>query len=281
LNKKIIEDAVAYQDLVNAPKLGEQKVASPEQKAVIDGFFKEAATPLQIPVEIEVDLTATEEEAALIREVIGNPDFSIETPEEYEKYARLTLTEAADIPEHMSQGLVTEAAEIFDMDKKLRYYKKPIDDVNLLEELGDNAWYLIHDLRLRHRRGYPIPTGIWTWDQPKGAIKGLAKIFGDLSHSLMSLTVAYHDIVTGFACQPHGEVVEQRGMQELQFVVQTLNQLAFMSNHTWASIWTTNIKKLVGKRYRGKFKYAEAITRDLDGERQLLEDQATKGTEDQ
>jgi NTP pyrophosphatase (non-canonical NTP hydrolase) len=43
---------------------------------------------------------------------------------------------------HGVLGLVTESAELADAIKKRLAYGKPIDQVNLSEELGDIEWYL-------------------------------------------------------------------------------------------------------------------------------------------
>jgi len=43
---------------------------------------------------------------------------------------------------HGALGLVTEAGEIADVMKKKLAYNKPIDGINLLEELGDVMWYV-------------------------------------------------------------------------------------------------------------------------------------------
>jgi NTP pyrophosphatase (non-canonical NTP hydrolase) len=42
---------------------------------------------------------------------------------------------------HAALGLVTEAAEVADVLKKHIFYGKPIDSVNLKEEVGDGMWY--------------------------------------------------------------------------------------------------------------------------------------------
>jgi len=42
---------------------------------------------------------------------------------------------------HVAMGLVTESAEFLDVFKKYIFYGKPIDKVNLKEELGDSTWY--------------------------------------------------------------------------------------------------------------------------------------------
>lgn len=48
---------------------------------------------------------------------------------------------------HASIGMQTEAAEFSDMLKKHFFYGKPLDKVNLREELGDQLWYIAMALR--------------------------------------------------------------------------------------------------------------------------------------
>ena len=43
---------------------------------------------------------------------------------------------------HMILGMQTEVAEIADVYKKCIAYKKPLDYVNIKEELGDAMWYI-------------------------------------------------------------------------------------------------------------------------------------------
>jgi NTP pyrophosphatase (non-canonical NTP hydrolase) len=43
---------------------------------------------------------------------------------------------------HMILGMQTEVAEIADVYKKCIAYKKPLDLVNIKEELGDAMWYI-------------------------------------------------------------------------------------------------------------------------------------------
>jgi NTP pyrophosphatase (non-canonical NTP hydrolase) len=42
---------------------------------------------------------------------------------------------------HAAMGLTTEAVEFLDALKKWIFYGKPIDNVNLAEEIGDSEWY--------------------------------------------------------------------------------------------------------------------------------------------
>jgi NTP pyrophosphatase (non-canonical NTP hydrolase) len=43
---------------------------------------------------------------------------------------------------HAAIGMVTESGEFMDMLKKHLFYGKPLDEVNLNEELGDQIWYI-------------------------------------------------------------------------------------------------------------------------------------------
>ena len=43
---------------------------------------------------------------------------------------------------HAGMGMVTEAAEFVDVLKKHAFYGKPLDKVNLAEEIGDLFWYI-------------------------------------------------------------------------------------------------------------------------------------------
>jgi len=43
---------------------------------------------------------------------------------------------------HCAMGLCTEAGEFMDHLKKHIFYGAPLDPVNLIEELGDNQWYV-------------------------------------------------------------------------------------------------------------------------------------------
>ena len=43
---------------------------------------------------------------------------------------------------HAGMGMQTESAEFTDMLKKHVFYGKPLDKVNLREELGDQLWYI-------------------------------------------------------------------------------------------------------------------------------------------
>lgn len=62
---------------------------------------------------------------------------------EYQKKAKRTMAELGNTMDniHMCLGLQTEAAELSDVFKKFIAYDKPVDWVNVREELGDLLWY--------------------------------------------------------------------------------------------------------------------------------------------
>ena len=67
---------------------------------------------------------------------------------DYDKVgSRMTHSEKMVDLQHAGMGLVTESAEFVDMLKKHLYYGKPLDEVNLKEEISDLLWYSALALR--------------------------------------------------------------------------------------------------------------------------------------
>lgn len=66
----------------------------------------------------------------------------IKTYQSKTKRTLANLPTSFDNEMHMALGLVTEAGEFADVYKKALAYKKPIDYINLKEELGDMLWYI-------------------------------------------------------------------------------------------------------------------------------------------
>lgn len=67
------------------------------------------------------------------------------TFKEYQLEAKRTCPSLGDDEldyTHMRLGIITEIAEIADIFKKHIAYKKPIDFINLKEEIGDTCWYI-------------------------------------------------------------------------------------------------------------------------------------------
>ena len=66
---------------------------------------------------------------------------------EYSKYVVKTLTCQDTLLQddiHMLMGMTTEVGELTDAYKKHIFYPKPLDVVNVKEEIGDLMWYVIN-----------------------------------------------------------------------------------------------------------------------------------------
>lgn len=62
-----------------------------------------------------------------------------ESPPTQEVHARLANSVRGL---HAAMGIATEAGELVDQFKKHIFYGKPLDRINLIEEVGDLMWYL-------------------------------------------------------------------------------------------------------------------------------------------
>ena len=66
----------------------------------------------------------------------------------FSEYIKLAKNTRADLPSvwdnniHMILGMATEVAEIQDVFKSALAYGKPLDMINLQEELGDLMWFI-------------------------------------------------------------------------------------------------------------------------------------------
>lgn len=68
--------------------------------------------------------------------------FSFKTYQEQALLTNKAEYEAEYNRKHAGYGLVTEIGEIVDAFKRQEFYKKPLDLVNLKEEVGDALWYV-------------------------------------------------------------------------------------------------------------------------------------------
>lgn len=76
------------------------------------------------------------------------------TIEQYKELSQRTLSEKFYVNDqktknllHAAIGLSTESNEILDHMKKVVFYGKELDPVNLMEEIGDQFWYIAILLR--------------------------------------------------------------------------------------------------------------------------------------
>lgn len=191
----------------------------------------------------------------------------ITTLAEYQQLAARTCSDLGSPEEnllHMNLGIITEIGEFLDPIKKNLAYKKPLDKVNLGEELADAAWYIAN----RNRLLAPIH-----WSQIEDAPEiGFKALIEDFDKHFGKLEKIDDVIQAALGVQPDAE----------EFDVHNL--AAFMGTPTMAILYTiaqyyeldffqlltNNIEKLK-IRYPEKFTEEKALNRDLNCERQALE----------
>ena len=85
---------------------------------------------------------------------IKNKVSKIKTILEYQGLAARTCpslgTEQGLDERHMNLGVITEVGETLDIFKKFLAYNKPMDLVNLGEELADISWYIVNKCRIEN-----------------------------------------------------------------------------------------------------------------------------------
>lgn len=149
---------------------------------------------------------------------------------------------------HMKMGVMTEIGEIVDIFKKNLAYGKPIDVVNLGEEIADVAWYIVN----------------WdTFNEMLSSVKETAKneSLGDILQSLDWINNYYSVCIDN----DYFETNEQLGL---------LKSIADYYNLNFYELLDKNIAKL-RTRFPEKFTEEAALNRDLEKERQILEGNAS------
>lgn len=162
---------------------------------------------------------------------------------------------------HMNLGVITEIGEVLDIFKKNLAYKKPIDVINLGEELADISWYIVNKCRF-----HQIPLGN-NFDIVKAEIAELlaTKMFIEqgLSKDLKAEALM-HPLLQAY-CGPTDSIFSAPIIQ-----LAILANIAEWYELDFFQLLTNNIDKL-RIRYPEKFTEEAALNRDLDAERVELE----------
>jgi NTP pyrophosphatase (non-canonical NTP hydrolase) len=161
-----------------------------------------------------------------------------------EKCAQLKTKE--DDLLHMISGLITETSEIIDPLKKQLAYKKELDMVNIKEELGDGLFYIaglanVENLSLE---GFTVMK------------LGLQDSIHDQLFTFLRHTLEIY----------YAPVRKGRIEYLLNLWVNIIQKFGF----TLDEIVESNQLKL-NARYKEKFTTTEALNRDLETERKILE----------
>lgn len=165
------------------------------------------------------------------------------TIQEYQKLAKRTCPSLGTLDQdylHMVLGIITEIGEILDIFKKKIAYKKPIDLVNLGEELGDLSWYIVNYLTFSEKNvNYDLYDEDVKIDSEEGVIEN------------------YQYILTF-------------NIPDIHYILYTSKRVADFYNLDFEEILYKNIEKLK-VRYPDKFTEEAALNRDLESERKTLE----------
>jgi NTP pyrophosphatase (non-canonical NTP hydrolase) len=188
----------------------------------------------------------------------------IETILEYQGLAARTCPDLGtpDLNErHMNLGVVTEIGETLDIFKKFLAYQKPIDIVNLGEELADTAWYIVNKCRFHE---VPLDDN---FDTVVAEISTIIKegMFTEAELPLELKSEALLTVILMTYCGPTNNMFNAPIVQ-----LAVLANIAQFYELDFFQLLTNNIDKLK-VRYPEKFTNEAAQNRDLEAERAELE----------
>ena len=159
---------------------------------------------------------------------------------------------------HALRGIVTEVGELVDAYKKHLYYGKELDVVNIKEEIGDCFWYIA-----LATDALQIPVEINSQHPLWNSLDNSTDVHGcDIVDGLIPLFAQLWDS----SAKEHKELFEMH----LLVLFMKLSQLNCCMGATLAETLSGNIEKLAF-RYSSKFNKADALSRDLKTERNILE----------
>lgn len=193
----------------------------------------------------------------------------IETLAEYQQLASRTCPDLGSDEKnllHMNLGIITEVGEFLDGIKKNIAYNKPLDLVNLGEELADMAWYIANKSRMFFHTS-------WEKQLQETDITVYQKEFEVFLYLLPKDDTLRIIILLNSVISP------QTGDFEIDFVkeefmglkdIVMLQHIAEIYNIDFMQCLTNNIEKLQ-IRYPEKFTEEAALNRDLEAEREALE----------
>lgn len=162
---------------------------------------------------------------------------------------------------HMNLGVLTEIGEALDIFKKFLAYKKPIDLVNLGEELADIAWYIVNKCRFEELLLDD------NFDDVLADTKELIdnRMFTENGLPIELKTEAVLTILLSTYCAPVNNIFNAPIIQ-----LAMLYHIASWFDLDFFQCLTNNIEKLK-VRYPEKFTEEAAQNRDLKAERTELE----------
>lgn len=193
-----------------------------------------------------------------------------------QEYAPLARRTCSPLPrqlhlEHMCLGFLGEMGEIIDGYKKHIVYHKPLDLVNMGEEVGDIAWYIIGALPELgfspdvYDRMYADATYVYV-SFPQSSLRedGVPT-----KTVLIGCNQVLNSVATVLFLAP--STVPSECSAQAMGLLSALKSLVHTFDLDLSAVLTANIAKLA-KRYGDKYSDYAALNRDLAGERAVLEE---------
>ena len=169
---------------------------------------------------------------------------------------------------HMGLGIVGEMGEIVDQLKKAYVYGKAIDQVNIVEEVGDVAYHVAGVVQF-----YPNLHSFIESDELKNSInyEKLAEAKSNITRTILLNTMSAANLVVdmGTLADEAGEPSDD-GEEVAKTLCVFLFATAVLLDVDLAEAFEVNIAKLA-KRYGDKYSDYAAINRDIAAERAVLE----------
>ena len=162
---------------------------------------------------------------------------------------------------HMALGIAGEMGEIIDALKKHHIYGKILDQANIVEEVGDVAYYVAGLLSMTPELLETLEDGQLTVD-----LETLATAQQHTLHSVLSLNLGFATILEDIV-----DPIDEGFVDHVEGCVHTLHALVLLLNIDLEQALDINIAKLA-KRYGDKYSDYNAINRDLTAERKILEE---------
>lgn len=183
------------------------------------------------------------------------------------EYQLLASRTCPDLPgeheneRHMNLGVITEIGEVLDIFKKNLAYNKPLDVVNLGEELADIAWYIVNKCRFNE---LPLDDDFTV---VKAEVKELldTQMFTENGLPINIKAEALMHPLLQVYCGPTNNIFSAPIVQ-----LAILANIAEWYELDFFQLLTNNIDKLK-IRYPEKFTEEAALNRDLEAERAELE----------
>lgn len=174
----------------------------------------------------------------------------------------------ADHINHMGLGIVGEMGEIVDQLKKAYIYGKPLDQVNIIEEVGDVAYYVAGIVNL-----FPSLHGFLDSAELPNSVnlERLHEAKSKVTRTILLNTMSATNLVVDL-----GVIVDVDGIasEDAESVAKTLCMFLYATtvllDVDLGQACEVNIAKLA-KRYGDKYSDYAATNRDTDAERAILE----------